>query len=61
MLSGRIETANYLGGQTLYRIAGPAGLRLLAKETSGDDGRSRPIGSDVSLTWAPQDAILLER
>ena len=39
-LSGRIESANFLGGHTLYRILTADGRQLLAKETNIGD---RPI------------------
>ena len=61
LLSGRIESANFLGGQTLYRIAGDGGLRLLAKETNAGERGSRMPGTEISLAWTADDAVVLER
>jgi putative spermidine/putrescine transport system ATP-binding protein len=58
-LGGRIETANFLGGQVLYRVVTDEGRAVLAKETNvGDSGRR--IGDRVGVAWMPSDAVSLE-
>ncbi|MGH6816212.1 MAG: ABC transporter ATP-binding protein [Hyphomicrobiaceae bacterium] len=59
IFSGRIETANFLGGQILYRVAADGGRKLLVKEPSADGAR---FASDaaVGVTWNTQDAVILE-
>jgi hypothetical protein len=59
VLVGRVETANYLGGQVLYRIAAEGGLTLLVKQTSG--GEAAPaVGAMVRVAWSAADAVTLE-
>jgi putative spermidine/putrescine transport system ATP-binding protein len=60
VLSGRIETASFLGGQTLYRVAANDGRTLLARETNAGDRTPRPLGSVVGLSWSAGDAVVLE-
>ena len=55
VLSGTIESANYLGGHVLYRIA-TGGAKLLVRET----GAVRPVGAAVGVSWRPEDAVALE-
>jgi putative spermidine/putrescine transport system ATP-binding protein len=55
VLSGAIESANYLGGHVLYRVAA-AGAKLLVRETGG----VRPVGSAVGVAWNAADAVALE-
>jgi putative spermidine/putrescine transport system ATP-binding protein len=57
VLSGAIETANYLGGHVLYRVAAE-GSKLLVKETSG--AGALPVGSAVGVAWSAADAVVLE-
>ena len=57
---GVIESANYLGGHTLYRVVAPDGRTMLAKEAHGGADRRRTIGDAVGLTWHPADAVALE-
>jgi putative spermidine/putrescine transport system ATP-binding protein len=59
VLTGRIETANYLGGQIMYRIAAEGGQRLLVKETAGSDVSPR-VGALVGVAWSAADAVVLE-
>jgi hypothetical protein len=54
VLSGTIESANFLGGHVLYRVA--AGAKLLVRET----GAPRPVGTAVGVTWSAADAVALE-
>ena len=61
VLSGRIETANFLGDHTLYRILTEDGRQMLAKETNVGDRPPRGVGDAVGLTWRPADAVPLER
>jgi ABC-type Fe3+/spermidine/putrescine transport system ATPase subunit len=55
VLAGTIESANYLGGHVLYRIAAGA-ARLLVRET----GDVRPVGAAVGVAWNAADAVALE-
>jgi putative spermidine/putrescine transport system ATP-binding protein len=57
VLQGSIETANYLGGHVLYRVAAE-GAKLLVKETSGTG--ALPVGSAVGVAWSAADAVVLE-
>jgi ABC-type Fe3+/spermidine/putrescine transport system ATPase subunit len=60
-LPGRIETANFLGGHTLYRVVTDDGLQVLVKETNLGDRPSRAIGEQVAISWDPADVVQLER
>jgi putative spermidine/putrescine transport system ATP-binding protein len=60
LLAGHILTANYLGGQTLYRIAIESGTSMLVKEGRGEDTPARVIGDRVGVAWRAEDAVLLE-
>jgi putative spermidine/putrescine transport system ATP-binding protein len=60
LLTGRIATANFLGGQTLYRIAGDSGASVLVKEGRGEGNPARAIGECVGVRWRPEDAVVLE-
>jgi ABC-type Fe3+/spermidine/putrescine transport system ATPase subunit len=55
VLSGTIESANFLGGHVLYRIAA-GDAKLLVRET----GALRPVGTNVGVTWSAADAVVLE-
>ncbi len=58
-LGGRIETANFLGGQVLYRVVTDEGRAVLAKEQNvGTSGRK--VGDRVGVAWMPSDAVSLE-
>ena len=58
-LGGRIETANFLGGQVLYRVVTDEGGAVLAKEQNvGASGRK--VGDRVGVAWMPSDAVSLE-
>jgi putative spermidine/putrescine transport system ATP-binding protein len=58
-IAGRIESANFLGGPVLYRIASTGDRHLLAKETNIGEP-ARPIGAEVGLSWNAADAVVLE-
>ena len=60
LLAGRIVTANYLGGQTLYRIATQSGTSMLVKEGRGEHTPARAIGDRVGVVWRAEDAVVLE-
>jgi ABC-type Fe3+/spermidine/putrescine transport system ATPase subunit len=60
LLQGRIESANFLGGQTLYRILTADGRKMLAKETHLGERPARNIGDQVGMSWSPTDAVTLE-
>jgi len=55
VFSGTIESANYLGGHVLYRVAA-GGAKLLVRET----GALRPVGAQVGVSWSAADAVALE-
>jgi len=55
VVSGIIESANYLGGHVLYRVA-TDGAKLLVRET----GALRPVGAKVGVAWRAADAVALE-
>jgi ABC-type Fe3+/spermidine/putrescine transport system ATPase subunit len=59
-LAGRIETASFLGGQTLYRITLDDGRSLLAKENNPAGRPPRTIGERLSLGWDAADAVVLD-
>ncbi|WP_119421345.1 ABC transporter ATP-binding protein [Desertibaculum subflavum] len=59
-LPGRIETANFLGGHTLYRVTADDGRQILVKETNIGDRPTRAIGEPVALSWDPADMVQLE-
>jgi putative spermidine/putrescine transport system ATP-binding protein len=60
LLLGRIVTANFLGGQTLYRIAADSGASILVKEGRGQGNSARAIGERVGVQWRAEDAVVLE-
>jgi len=60
-VAGAIETANFLGGSTLYRVRGDDGRLLLARETHAGDRAPRDPGQRVGLVWSDEDAVTLER
>jgi ABC-type Fe3+/spermidine/putrescine transport system ATPase subunit len=55
VFSGTIESANYLGGHVLYRVA-TDGAKLLVRET----GAVRPVGAAVGVAWSAADTVALE-
>ncbi|HTR87771.1 MAG TPA: ABC transporter ATP-binding protein [Reyranella sp.] len=58
-LSGTVETANFLGGATLYRVR--AGNRIwLARETHAGERSPRAAGDSIGLAWNDADTIMLE-
>ena len=59
-VSGTVETANFLGGSTLLRVAAQDGRSLLVRETHGGERASRQPGDAVGLAWNDQDTVLLE-
>lgn len=60
VLDGSIETANFLGGQVIYRIRVAAGgeRKLLVKEANMGTP-ARPVGAGVGIAWLPEDAVAL--
>jgi spermidine/putrescine ABC transporter ATP-binding subunit len=60
LLVGQIMTANYLGGQTLYRILTEQGVAMLVREGQGADSPTRTIGDHVGMTWRAEHAVVLE-
>ena len=59
-VSGTVETANFLGGSTLLRVAAADGRSLLVRETHAGERASRKPGDAVGLAWNDQDTVLLE-
>ena len=59
-LAGTIETANFLGGSTLYRVRAGDGRTLLARETHAGERALRDAGDAVGLAWNDSDAVALE-
>ncbi|MCA0303646.1 MAG: ABC transporter ATP-binding protein [Proteobacteria bacterium] len=59
-VSGTVETANFLGGSTLLRVAARDGRSLLVRETHGGERASRRPGDAVGLAWNDQDTVVLE-
>jgi len=59
-LTGRIETANFLGGATLYRVRAEDGRTMLARETHAGERAPRGPGDPVGLDWSDADAATLE-
>src|SRR5262249_47031976 len=58
-LAGVIETANFLGGATLYRVR-VDGRTLLARETHAGERSPRGPGDPVGLLWNDADTVTLE-
>ena len=55
VFAGKIESANYLGGHVLYRVAA-GDKKLLVRETAA----LRPVGASVGIAWSAVDAVALE-
>ena len=55
VLAGTIESANFLGGHALYRVAA-GDAKLLVRET----GALRAAGAEVGVSWSAADAVALE-
>jgi ABC-type Fe3+/spermidine/putrescine transport system ATPase subunit len=58
-LAGTIETANFLGGATLYRVDA-GGRTYLARETHSGERSPRAAGDAVGLAWNDADVVSLE-
>jgi putative spermidine/putrescine transport system ATP-binding protein len=58
-LSGIVETANFLGGATLYRVRA-AGRTWLARETHAGERSPRGPGDPVGLAWNDADMVTLD-
>jgi ABC-type Fe3+/spermidine/putrescine transport system ATPase subunit len=58
-LAGTIETANFLGGATLYRVR-VADKALLVRETHAGERSPRKPGDAVGLSWNDSDTVELE-
>ncbi len=59
-LAGTVETANFLGGSTLYRVRAADGRTLLARETHAGERSPRAPGDAVGLAWHDHDTVALE-
>jgi ABC-type Fe3+/spermidine/putrescine transport system ATPase subunit len=60
VLDGTIDSASFLGGQTLYRVALADGRQMLVKETNAGERPVRSVGDKVGLAWAAADGVELE-
>ncbi|MBL8571371.1 MAG: ABC transporter ATP-binding protein [Phreatobacter sp.] len=60
VLDGTIDSASFLGGQTLYRVALADGRQMLVKETNAGERPVRSVGDRVGLAWAAADGVELE-
>jgi putative spermidine/putrescine transport system ATP-binding protein len=58
LVRGRLETVNFLGGQTLLRVALANGRGMLIKVPNLRGAAS--VGTDVGLTWDANDVIVLK-
>ncbi|SKA33866.1 putative spermidine/putrescine transport system ATP-binding protein [Enhydrobacter aerosaccus] len=58
-LAGTVETANFLGGATLYRVSA-GGRTYLARETHSGERSPRAAGDAVGLAWNDTDIVTLE-
>jgi putative spermidine/putrescine transport system ATP-binding protein len=58
--TGTIETTNFLGGSTLYRIRLGDGHTLLVRETHAGERALRAAGDAVGVAWNDADAVALE-
>jgi putative spermidine/putrescine transport system ATP-binding protein len=58
-LSGTIETANFLGGATLYRVRA-GGRTYLAREAHAGERSPRGPGDPVGIVWNDADTVTLE-
>jgi putative spermidine/putrescine transport system ATP-binding protein len=56
VLTGSIESANYLGGHVLYRVAA-GDARLLVRQSGA---AVLPVGAAVGVAWNAVDAVTLE-
>jgi len=59
-VAGTVETANFLGGSTLYRIRAADGRALLVRETHAGERAPRGAGDAIGLAWADSDTVKLE-
>jgi putative spermidine/putrescine transport system ATP-binding protein len=60
VVTARIVEASFLGASIRYVAEAANGQRLLAEERNEGDGVLRPLGSEVGLTWRPEDAVVIE-
>jgi ABC-type Fe3+/spermidine/putrescine transport system ATPase subunit len=58
-LAGVVETANFLGGATLYRVRAN-GRTFLAREAHAGERSPRGPGDSVGLAWSDSDTVPLE-
>jgi putative spermidine/putrescine transport system ATP-binding protein len=58
-VSGKVETANFLGGATLYRVRAD-GRTWLAREAHAGERSPRGAGDAVGLAWNDADVVALE-
>jgi ABC-type Fe3+/spermidine/putrescine transport system ATPase subunit len=58
-LTGIVETANFVGGATLYRVQA-GGRTFLARETHAGERSPRAAGDSVGLAWSDSDTVTLE-
>jgi spermidine/putrescine transport system ATP-binding protein len=56
-IAGRIEQTAYLGATVQYRIRSAGGLGLTVVVSKS--GPRLPIGADVAVSWAPEEALVV--
>jgi putative spermidine/putrescine transport system ATP-binding protein len=59
VFAGTVESVNFQGGSTLYRIALPSGRLLLALVPNDGSQPLRRPGAAIRVGWDPADAVLL--
>jgi putative spermidine/putrescine transport system ATP-binding protein len=60
LFAGTVESANFLGDATLYRIALDSGRLLLVLVPNDGSGPLRPPGDAVRVGWDAADGIVLK-
>jgi putative spermidine/putrescine transport system ATP-binding protein len=57
---GTIESANFLGGAVLYRVALKSGQHVLAQQPNTSAGQLHAPNAKVTLAWSPSDLVVLK-
>jgi putative spermidine/putrescine transport system ATP-binding protein len=58
--TGTIESANFLGGAVLYRVALKSGQHVLAQQPNTGAGQLHAPDAKVTLTWSSNDLVVLK-
>ena len=59
-LAATIETANFVGGATLYRVRAADNRTFLARETHAGERSLRAAGDSIGLAWNDSDTVVLD-